>query len=189
MEQKVKETIYKNLQLDPYEVVITKWGNRPAIHLGQLIDAIFEHITGVNAIASLGRSPQTFNRVVKKLFPGVKLNGGEETWKYWLISQSDFKWCTYCRKFKLKNEFSGIERCTPCNRFNNAYNRAALDNRTPKGVNLDEIAYIYENCPEGYEVDHIIPLKGKNVSGLHVPSNLQYLTIEENRKKSNKVPQ
>jgi hypothetical protein len=62
-------------------------------------------------------------------------------------------------------------------------------NRTPGWLTkeqIDEMTRIYENCPEGYEVDHIIPLQGKNVSGLHVPSNLQYLTIAENRKKSNK---
>ena len=48
-----------------------------------------------------------------------------------------------------------------------------------------EMQEIYRNCPEGYEVDHIIPLQNKNVCGLHVPWNLQYLTAEDNRKKKN----
>lgn len=58
--------------------------------------------------------------------------------------------------------------------------------RTPAWANLEKIKNIYQLCPEGHHVDHIIPLQGKLVSGLHVPENLQYLTKEENLKKGNK---
>lgn len=44
---------------------------------------------------------------------------------------------------------------------------------------------IYSNCPLNYVIDHIIPLNGKDVSGLNVPWNLQYLMPETNRFKSN----
>lgn len=48
----------------------------------------------------------------------------------------------------------------------------------------EKIKEIYLNCPDGYEVDHIIPLSR---GGLHHQDNLQYLLKEENRRKNNRI--
>ncbi len=62
--------------------------------------------------------------------------------------------------------------------------QAKLKNQTPPNVDKKALQEFYLNCPERYEVDHIIPV---SKGGLHCLSNLQYLTISENRKKSNKI--
>jgi 5-methylcytosine-specific restriction endonuclease McrA len=61
---------------------------------------------------------------------------------------------------------------------------AKRKNQTPDNVDIKALQQFYLNCPNGYEVDHIIPI---SKGGLHTLENLQYLTISENRRKSNKV--
>lgn len=58
--------------------------------------------------------------------------------------------------------------------------------RTPAWADLKAIVEFYKQCPDGYHVDHVIPLRGKYVSGLHVIENLQYLPAVENMRKNNR---
>jgi hypothetical protein len=75
-------------------------------------------------------------------------------------------------------------------RASNALHKAYKVNATPKWLTKDQrkqIQSIYVNCPKGYHVDHIIPIRGREVRGLHVPWNLQYLPALENIQKQNKI--
>ena len=69
---------------------------------------------------------------------------------------------------------------------NEAWQRymAKRKNQTPNDVDVKALQNFYLNCPEGHEVDHKIPV---SKGGLHCLENLQYLTISQNRRKSNKL--
>ena len=71
--------------------------------------------------------------------------------------------------------------------------RAKLLNATPVWADFKAIQIEYDLadwCSKAtgikYHVDHIVPLQGKNVCGLHVPNNLQVIPATDNLKKNNK---
>ena len=79
-----------------------------------------------------------------------------------------------------------------------AKRRAAKKHRTPSWLTLDQL-WMIEQAYElaalrskatgfAWHVDHICPLQGKDVSGLHVPWNLQVIPWRDNLSKSNKTP-
>lgn len=69
-------------------------------------------------------------------------------------------------------------------RKGNATRAARKKNAVISTTQADQklIRLIYSYCPDGHEVDHIIPLS-KN--GSHTPENLQYLPMRVNRQKLN----
>lgn len=120
--------------------------------------------------------------------------GGLASWKYTLLNCIEYKECNQCKEVKHHKDFnkhsgisSGINTiCASCQTFSSKNYKCSVDLRKPKWVNDAELLEIYSKCPKGLHVDHIIPLHGELVSGLHVPENLQYLTPSENIGKSNK---
>ena len=68
----------------------------------------------------------------------------------------------------------------------NAVSKLTRKQRVVSWSNIEDINSFYKICPEGYHVDHILPLNGRLVSGLHVLENLQYLPAKDNLAKSNK---
>lgn len=72
-------------------------------------------------------------------------------------------------------------------RNRNANRRALKADATPEWADLRAIKEFYAACPEGYHVDHIIPLKNGVFPSFHSLENLQYLPAQENISKNNKV--
>lgn len=64
--------------------------------------------------------------------------------------------------------------------------RTRVQIATPAWADHRAIHEFYIACPLGLHVDHVLPLKGKLVSGLHVLENLQYLEPLANRQKLNR---
>lgn len=77
-----------------------------------------------------------------------------------------------------------------------AMDKASKSQRTPLWLTQEHIAQIGAVYLEAklmsfstgvkHEVDHIVPLRGQAVSGLHVPWNLQVILKSENASKGNK---
>jgi len=82
-------------------------------------------------------------------------------------------------------EAANPEQAAALAKASNALRRAAGGRPIAK-LHATQTAAFYAACPPGKQVDHVVPLLGKQVCGLHVPWNLQYLTPLANQRKGNR---
>jgi hypothetical protein len=168
-----------------------------SLDVGKLLTLISK--TEYSLKEGLGISESSITRALKYLWPDRV--GSTKLCNY-LFQKYNYSFCNNCKLVKDIAEFSrnkarpnGLNsHCKYCcldtrreyQRIYRANREADKDLRTPKWADLNKIKEVYLNCPAGYHVDHIVPLRGKLVSGLHVENNLQYLLAMDNIIKNNK---
>jgi hypothetical protein len=148
----------------------------------------YKHIGGKHGLRSeckICKNKDIRNRYIAN--PQKKLDSNKQ-WRNAHPEKSKLNSQIHCKEWRLKNPGK--------NNAKSAKYRARRLQATPKWLTkeqLKEMERCYIDANElswlsegGLSVDHIIPLQGKNVSGLHVPWNLQILPGSLNCSKGNK---
>ena len=112
--------------------------------------------------------------------------------------QVPYSLCKTCRR-AVNREHERSPSGRVAKRAYNALRDRRSKEATPEWLSKEQkqqIAAVYEHMRdcravtgEDYHVDHIVPLRGENICGLHVPWNLQVLPAYINTAKSNKFEQ
>lgn len=98
------------------------------------------------------------------------------------------RWCV-ANRMRIKNYKHNKELAG----YQTMLKRAAKLQATPRWADRFAISGIYAECKrrrelgESCEVDHIVPLRGRNVCGLHIDWNLKIIPSRENLLKGNKL--
>lgn len=146
-------------------------------------------------------------KLTKYLLPNKPRNSSKV--HTYLLLECGLKYCSCCKNildiecfYKNKSRPNGLSTfCSTCQKAafkkwyiadngvtskqHNISRRSLLKRVCPTWADNVEIRKVYKNCPTDMAVDHIVPLKGELVCGLHVHNNLQYLSKSDNSKKKN----
>ena len=115
----------------------------------------------------------------------------------YLLSVGDTMNCLLCNKPVYRK---GKKACSPTHekiisaKIGAGYFSEHRNKQKPLWRDINKIREIYDECKRItkesgilHHVDHIVPLRGQNVSGLHVHQNLRIITADENQRKKNKL--
>lgn len=129
---------------------------------------------------------RSYRERVKAGLPLVNTSDGKE---YPHLSSVEYRRSVNAR-WKANNRQTHLIR----HASNCAKRRAKKSLATPMWADFDAIEQVYRDAKtlEGltgvpHHVDHIIPIHGKNVSGLHVHWNLRPIPATENLRKGNRL--
>jgi hypothetical protein len=93
----------------------------------------------------------------------------------------------------LDERAARVEQRAATDNHHSGKRRAAKLQRVPPWADREAIRAIYKRARDlteqtgvPHHVDHVLPLRGKRVSGLHVHQNLQIITGAENGRKHNR---
>lgn len=94
--------------------------------------------------------------------------------------------CKWSEEIRKRNTTHGIYGTKLYWSVYGSAKRARRFKATPKWADAALIQDIYSNRPDGFDVDHVVPLTSPIVCGLHWEGNLQYLPSRENQSKKNR---
>lgn len=122
----------------------------------------------------------------------AKVKSRTEAMDQLILSRYQSEYSKLNRDQKNENNRRYQKRYPERNREKSMQRYADKNKRTPVWVDKSEVAKVYElaqfiteESGQMYHVDHVIPLKGSAVSGLHVHTNMQVIPADMNLRKSN----